>query len=160
MTLPAPFIDRRGNELKLRAFGTKEITVQMRSRMRSAWIALLLAGGLSLNAAAQTPDAKPALGTLTGRVSDERGVPIAGAQLSAPSTDRVAETDTSGTFSLQLPVGSRMVTVRKLGFQPRSVLLDVPTPDGSAQNIVLTRAHTLDTVRVTTTRYGAPPERP
>jgi hypothetical protein len=72
-------------------------------------------------------------GVVAGTITDARGVGIAGAQISVRGLGTMAISDARGSFRLdRIPVGSSIVRVRRLGFVPDSVAVNVPSsPDAS-----------------------------
>jgi hypothetical protein len=83
--------------------------------------------------------AVPALaqGTLTGRVRDQLGTAIAGAELKVSGSALGAYADDSGSFRLSgVPAGPAKLTVRRIGFRPSSV--DVAITDGQTTDLALT----------------------
>ncbi|GEM_PF-2553474 len=60
------------------------------------------------------------IGTVTGRVLDENGNPIAGATVTA-DTGESTTTDDNGNFSLDVPMGARILTISKEGYEDTSV---------------------------------------
>jgi len=99
--------------------------------------------------------------TLTGVVHDAAsGAPLIGAivTLGAGAEARSARSDGAGAFEFQhVPVGSYVVTTRRLGFEPARETVDV-SPENHAITISLTRVARLDTVRVRAAQqaiYGA-----
>jgi hypothetical protein len=73
--------------------------------------------------AARTP-ATPtgARAVLTGRVLDPNGAPLARARVSIVSDSSYAITAADGRFTIRnLPTGTRMVSVRRLGFEPTEI---------------------------------------
>src|SRR5256885_12894396 len=69
--------------------------------------------------------------TLTGFVRDSAGAPIPEADVSIPAAHLLTRTDNSGLFSLtRVSAGAVEVSVRRLGYVPRSLQLDI-NPTGS-----------------------------
>jgi carboxypeptidase family protein len=64
----------------------------------------------------QTAAAAPERGLLCGRVRDESGMPIVGAQVLLADVRVGALTDRSGRFCISVPIGSRTLSVIALGF--------------------------------------------
>jgi hypothetical protein len=64
--------------------------------------------------------------SLTGRVSTASGEPIANAVVSVAGSGRTTTTNDKGEYTLQgAPLGTRNVTVRRLGFAPSSIPADL-----------------------------------
>jgi hypothetical protein len=81
---------------------------------------LLAAPALVSTAAAQD------VGTVSGRVVDERGVGISGAQVFLVQPAISTATGTDGNYALQrVPAGTQTVHVRMLGFSPDSASVTV-----------------------------------
>lgn len=91
---------------------------------------------------------------LTGTVRTASGQPVAGAEVRVRHGEPSAVTDDAGRFTLGgLPSGTQVLLVRRLGY----TLAELPVelrPDRSADvNVRLTRTVTLDSVRVTASRW-------
>jgi outer membrane receptor protein involved in Fe transport len=69
----------------------------------------------------------PPIGGVAGTVRDDRGEPIAGAQVYLERPAISAATRANGEYRLRAPAGSRLVRVRMLGFQPDSTVVSVVT---------------------------------
>ncbi|MEU4244425.1 carboxypeptidase regulatory-like domain-containing protein [Actinoplanes sp. NPDC026619] len=72
-------------------------------------------------------------GSILGAVTDSRGAPIAGARVTATSSDggqRSASTDPSGTYSMVAPIGTYQITARAFGY--RDVTGTATVTDGSS----------------------------
>ena len=67
------------------------------------------------------------LGTITGRVLDERGEPVASAPVEARTSDALrpsrAIASATGVFSLQLPPGTYDLSVSVAGFERKRIVL-------------------------------------
>ena len=84
--------------------------------------------GLGLGAAMLLAPALAAqeTGTVTGRVVDERGAGISGAQVFLKQPAISTQTAPGGNYTLQrVPTGAQTVHVRMLGFSPDSVSVTV-----------------------------------
>jgi hypothetical protein len=90
---------------------------------RYATIALLWAGASALGAQDRPTEARPA--RLTGRVADAVGSAIVKAEILVTNTTFKAETGTDGRFELGLPSGPVEVVVRRLGFSPAKIPLQL-----------------------------------
>ena len=69
--------------------------------------------------------AAPERGILCGRVRDESGMPVVGAQVLLADVRVGALTDRSGRFCISVPVGSRTLSVIALGFTTERRLVEV-----------------------------------
>jgi len=105
-------------------------------------LALCLVVGVALPAYAQ--------GTLTGRVRDQLGTAIAGAEIRLTGGTLAAYADDSGAFRLPgVPAGAAKLTLRRIGFRPSTV--EVAVVDGQTTDVALTLIPTpvrLDVVTV------------
>ena len=92
--------------------------------------------------------------TLTGRILNSTGGPLANARVSLDETDAVAITGADGRFTLAgLPSGTRILTVRAIGFEPVETAIPLRTRASGDLTVRMTRfAFSLDTVRVTALR--------
>ena len=115
--------------------------------IRSAVIAVVVAAALmaplpSLTAPllAQETAAPEGAGRIIGRVVDAaQGAPIAGAQVTLQGTDRTVTSALDGRYTLlNVPAGAVTLSVRMIGYQPKSVSGIVVEPgDVVAQNVSL-----------------------
>ena len=79
-------------------------------------------------------------GSIGGKVTDERGAPIAGAQVGIQGTTAGAQTGTNGEYViLRAPVGAQTVRARMLGFRPDSASVTVAPDQRATQDFSLTR---------------------
>ncbi|MBV9439635.1 MAG: TonB-dependent receptor, partial [Candidatus Eremiobacteraeota bacterium] len=88
-------------------------------------------------------------GTLAGKVTDVRGAPIGGANVTAEGGGNRASTTTQGdgTFTLSLPPGLYSVTINRGGFQ--TAQSDVAITSGATFNAAITlQESTLQTLQV------------
>ncbi len=101
-----------------------------------AWQLVLPVAGPSTAAAqgaAQT-------GSIGGKVTDERGAPIAGAQVGIQGTTAGAQTGTNGEYViLRAPAGAQTVRARMLGFRPDSASVTVAPGQRATQDFTLQR---------------------
>ena len=96
------------------------------SRMCRAAALFTLVGGTASNAFAQAGSAEARLVRLTGRVADAVGAAIVKAEILVSNTTFRTETGSDGRFELAgLPSGSVEVTVRRLGFSPAKIPLEL-----------------------------------
>jgi iron complex outermembrane receptor protein len=95
--------------------------------------ALLLSTALAPGLAAQS-------GTVTGRVMDERGAGISGAQVFLVQPPIGTQSGSEGNYSLQrVPAGTHTLRVRMLGFRPDSVSVTVAAGETVSQDFTLSR---------------------
>ena len=98
--------------------------------------------GLGLGAAMLLAPALAAqeTGTVTGRVVDERGAGISGAQVFLKQPAISTQTAPGGNYTLQrVPTGAQTVHVRMLGFSPDSVSVTVESGGTVTQDFSLRR---------------------
>lgn len=88
----------------------------------------------------------------TGWVRDSTGVPIGDADVSVPAMRLLVHTDSTGAFILRgLGDGPVTISVRRLGYEPKSQTVQIRRPPTAADSIVITlRAipQLLDSMRV------------
>jgi outer membrane receptor protein involved in Fe transport len=107
-----------------------------RSGFALAAIAILLAGS-SRDAAGQDT---PQTGTVNGRVMDERGTGISGAQVFLVRPPVSAQSGAEGAYTLnRVPAGTHMLMVRMLGFGPDSASITVQAGETITQDFTLRR---------------------
>jgi outer membrane receptor protein involved in Fe transport len=111
----------------------------MKCRVVSLTVAALLLlpfAGLSMAAAqgaAQT-------GSIAGKVVDDKGAPISGAQVAIPGTTAGAQTGNNGDYVIaRAPVGTQTLRVRMLGFRPDSATVTVAEGQRASQDFTLQR---------------------
>lgn len=107
-------------------------------RCARGWSALALGTVLATGAAAQ----EGAIGTggVSGTVRDSLGLPVEGAQITVSRSPLVGESDERGRFVLAKAAAGRMtVRVRRIGFRPDSVSLDVLAGRTIETNVTLGR---------------------
>jgi len=77
--------------------------------------------------------------TVNGVVRDSAGAPIPEADVSIPSAHLLARTDNSGAFALtRVEPGQTELTVRRLGYVPQSLQIDVRPNNSDTLVVVLT----------------------
>lgn len=87
-------------------------------------------------AAQETPQG----GSVAGRVVDEEGTGISGAQVYLVRPALSAQTRADGGYTLtRVPAGTRVVHVRMLGFRPDSATVDVAAGQQASQDFTLRR---------------------
>jgi len=100
--------------------------------------------GLVLGLAAFSPPVSaqdaPQAGTVSGRVMDERGAGISGAQVFLVRPAISTQTGANGNYSLRrVPAGTHTVGVRMLGFRPDSASVTVEAGGTATQDFTLAR---------------------
>jgi len=101
-------------------------------------------------------------GTLRGTVRSAAQQPVAGATVRVRGGAASTATDATGAFALgNLPTGTHPVDVTAVGFQPRTLSVDIAPPSrGMPDRPLVVQLSavdvTLDTMRVTSTRRRAP----
>jgi len=98
----------------------------------TAFLAVLVVVGLTTPASAQTT------GTVTGRVADQSGAALPGAQVSIPSLDLRTSSNTQGEFTLsQVPVGTHQLEVAYLGFHTITPSVTVAAGQRAAVSVLM-----------------------
>ncbi len=89
-----------------------------------------------------------------GRVVNDRGAPIDGAQINLSIAGRAARSGSSGAFALDsLPAGTHVLDLRALGYAPIRVPVDLSPAGPAGGTFTLTKVTALmDTVKVTAVR--------
>ncbi len=101
---------------------------------------LPLSLGLLLGLLAFAPAVAAQTGTVTGRVADERGAGISGAQVFLVRPAIGTQTGTDGNYTLRgVPAGTHIVGVRMLGFRPDSASVTVQAAGTASQDFSLGR---------------------
>jgi hypothetical protein len=92
--------------------------------------------------------------TITGKVLDPSGAPLANARVAVEADNAAAITDNAGVFRLTgLRTGTRLLTVRRLGFASEDVPVDVSGTSTRSVSVTMSRyVAQLDAVRVTAIR--------
>lgn len=76
--------------------------------------------------------------TITGTVRTADNTPVAGASVMVPGVSQRATTDANGSYSLDgLPLGTQNVTVRRLGFTPTVIAVDLTSREVQRVDAVL-----------------------
>ena len=79
-------------------------------------------------------------GSIAGRVLDEKGAPIAGAQVAIQGTTVGAQANSTGGYVLErVPVGAQMVRARMVGFRPDSASVTVAAGQRASHDFTLQR---------------------
>ncbi len=109
------------------------------SRLAAAAVAALLAfsaGGVS-TAGAQAGEQT---GSIGGRIVDDQGAPLAGAQVAIPGTTMGTQTRANGEYVLpRIPAGTHSVQARLLGYRPESANVVVGVNQRTIQDYTLRR---------------------
>ena len=97
-----------------------------------------------------------AQGDIRGRATDEAGAPVVDVQLILSPGDRRALSEDDGSFVfLQLKAGSYTIDVRRIGYQPQTVKLDVGARATASPVIKLVAIpRVLDSIRVSEKANG------
>lgn len=85
--------------------------------------------------------------TISGRVSDENGAPVANASVLIRNTRTGTVTKTDGTFSLRVPVATRQIEITSVGFD--SLIVDLTEAISEYLVTLRTQAATLEGVVLT-----------
>ncbi len=120
------------------------IQKQVRSvgRVSAATRALVGVAMLQLAAAASLGAQEGAVGTggVNGTVKDSLGIPVEGAQIGVVGAPLVGESDESGRFILaKATAGPMTIHVRRLGFRPDSVKVNILAGQSVSVDIVVAR---------------------
>ncbi|UOQ76969.1 carboxypeptidase-like regulatory domain-containing protein [Hymenobacter sp. 5516J-16] len=84
-------------------------------------------------AAPAAPEAAPATVTLSGRILDEEGQPLAGATVMLKGSRKVAGTDANGNYSIEVPAGDNTLVYGYGGYEDH----EVHARNGQPQNVTL-----------------------
>jgi carboxypeptidase family protein/TonB-dependent receptor-like protein len=99
------------------------------------------------------PRALGAQGVLRGVVADSSGDPIAAADVAIVSLHQLARTDDRGRFVLaNLPLGDVDVSVRRLGFAPRTLRVKVASANDSTRITLASLPEVLDALTASSRR--------
>ncbi len=97
---------------------------------------------------------------LVGRVTSEDGDPVAQAMVTVPGTSSAAVTDVAGRFRLAgMPAGEHTATIRRLGFEPARLSLQVGERGDSVVAVALIPVE-MNLQDVVVTGVGAAPRPP
>jgi outer membrane receptor protein involved in Fe transport len=79
-------------------------------------------------------------GSIGGKVTDDKGAPIAGAQIGVQGTTAGAQTGTNGEYVIdRVPAGAQTVRARMVGFRPDSATVTVSAGQRASQDFTLQR---------------------
>ena len=79
-------------------------------------------------------------GSVAGKVTDDKGAAVAGAQVAIQGTTVGAQTGATGEYVLaRVPVGTQTVRVRMVGFRPDSASVTVAADQRASQDFTLQR---------------------
>jgi outer membrane receptor protein involved in Fe transport len=79
-------------------------------------------------------------GSIGGRVLDDQGAPLVGAQVAIPGSTIGTQTRSNGEFVLpRVPVGSHSLQARYLGFRPEAATIQVTAGQRTTQDFTLRR---------------------
>ena len=79
-------------------------------------------------------------GSIGGKVVDDKGAPVAGAQIGVQGTTAGAQTGSSGEYVIdRVPAGAQTVRVRMVGFKPDSASVTVTEGQRLSQDFTLQR---------------------
>ncbi|RSK44530.1 carboxypeptidase-like regulatory domain-containing protein [Hymenobacter perfusus] len=84
-------------------------------------------------AAAPAPEAAPATVTMSGRILDENGRPMAGATVMVRGSKKVTGTDANGNYTLEVPAGDNTLVYGYGGYEDQ----EVRTRSTQPQNVTL-----------------------
>ncbi len=122
--------------MKLRSGATRTMPVDRRFAQALSGLVLMLvcsAGSVVGQQPAQT-------GSVAGKVTDDKGAAVAGAQVGILGTTIGSQTSATGDYVLaRVPVGTRLVRVRMVGFRPDSASVTVAADQRVSQDFTLQR---------------------
>ena len=118
---------------------------RLRSRTRFGLLAIAVGGGASV-----APSAKAQRSSVSGIVRDSSGAPIPEADVAIASAHLLTRTNNAGQFVLRkVDAGQSELSVRRLGYSPRSVQIDVqPTTNDTIVVVLAAQALELPGVAV------------
>jgi hypothetical protein len=93
---------------------------------------------------------------VVGRVTEQGGAPISGAEVHVAGSTLATTTSDSGTFRLEgLAPGAHRLALRKLGYAPRTFAIDVVATDSTVVSFMLARVQLLaaDTIEAARTHH-------
>jgi iron complex outermembrane recepter protein len=103
-------------------------------------LALAIAGVLSLTAVSAVPAQQTQGGSVAGKVTDESGAAVGGADVMIEGTRRSAQTGTTGEYLIDnVPAGSQTVRVRMIGYRAQTASVNVTDGGRATADITLAR---------------------
>jgi outer membrane receptor protein involved in Fe transport len=103
------------------------------ARVAGMVVLSLVALGAPVGGAAQAPG-----GSVAGRVADERGGPVAGADVAIAASALGARTATNGTYVIEnVPAGTHTVRARLIGYRSQTASVTVATGRRTTQDFTL-----------------------
>ena len=119
-----------------RSFRSRRFAITRLATVALAWqlvLPVVRPSPAAAQGAAQT-------GSIAGKVTDDKGVPIAGAQVAIQGTTVGALTSSGGVYLLaRVPVGTQTVRARMVGFRPDSASVTVTADQRASQDFSLQR---------------------
>jgi hypothetical protein len=95
--------------------------------------------------------------SVTGIVRGSTGLPLANTEVRVRGARSSAVSDAAGRFSMvALPAGTQMLVARHIGYQPTEVTVELRAGRALERDVQLTRAISLDSVRVVAMRSQYP----
>ena len=95
--------------------------------------------------------------SVTGIVRGSTGLPLANTEVRVRGARSSAVSDAAGRFSIvALPAGTQMLVARHIGYQPTEVTVELRAGRALERDVQLTRAISLDSVRVVAMRSQYP----
>ncbi|HEX6576155.1 MAG TPA: carboxypeptidase regulatory-like domain-containing protein [Gemmatimonadaceae bacterium] len=136
------------------ADSTGAVTVNFGRKLAIASFELPPAGAPAPAAADSTGATARGTATLTGRITDASGTPLANARVAVEADNAATTTDNGGNFKLTgLRAGTRLVSVRRIGFASLDVPVNVSAKLARSVTLAMsTYVAVLDAVRVTAIR--------
>jgi hypothetical protein len=112
-------------------------TIESRARLLVATLTLGMTGAASMASSVAAQDRGKA-GTIAGVVRDSAGASVAGADVRIGGTALRTESNADGAFRFTgAPAGQMSLQVRRLGFRPASVLVDVGEGAASKVDVII-----------------------
>jgi iron complex outermembrane recepter protein len=103
------------------------------------WRTLAVAVALGLVLPGARAMAQGATGTVGGKVTDEQGAAVAGAQVTVEQTGKGAVTGSNGVYSVEaVPTGSHVVRVRIIGYRSQTKTVSVASGREATADFTLT----------------------
>src|SRR5438132_705819 len=119
----------------------RPVTLGIHSTTRRTFTIPTIAIAVSLLGIVGPARAQGGTGVLVGAVHDSANVAVSGARVDVPGTAVGVVTSADGSFRLvNIPAGSRMVVVHRLGFAPDSARVEIRAGGTAVHNFVLAPA--------------------